>query len=855
MHDNFLIDLVVFSNQDQAALLARLLAGQRRECRFDIARRTFLVRFLGLASRQRHRLQQCPAGEYIAIHQDQIGGLQTRHATRPTPDDHKVGFLFRVGAGRATQFLQRQMTVCGVDNQYTLTRSTTFQPFARSRQIRHPFDQRFVIGEIGRKVVRQPLLPVHHQTGQPCDHGACLGDFRIQRCSLEGDAHIELGALAQTALERDLTAQNFCQLAGDCQALSRPAEIAGGNGIGLSEWCKQSDLGFFTHTNAVVGHLKLQYHLLCCALRLCRAHRYLAGSLRPTGILDGVIRQIDQYLAQPPRIAQNLCWNSRIDEHCQLHAVSQGHSIHGFADSFNHVFDEQGYAFNRVHFGLDPGEVQNIVDDSKQGECRVVDDAGHLALRGGEIALLEHINHADHTVHRCADLVAHRDEKLGFGEVGFFRCRFGALQLDALFLQLQIQAFAFGDIARSGEHALQLPVPVVEGACIEGHHRLLAVPGTRCELIVGDFLFAQHQFDTHLGPLRIGEVVLEWRTDQLITGATSERLHLLVDVGDGARRIGGHQRVDVGLDQGARVELLVAQALVGLLACGDITQYAGKVTLASQPHLADCHLHREHAGVLAPAHDLGAQTAGTQLFAGPVILNGTNAIGLVSVQRRYQQAEFLSDEFCARIAKHSLSRRVHGLHDAVAGMNRNDAIHHSIENRLDLRGIVTQGLLRCVLFGNITKHQHGTDHLRVAIANRPVTVRNQALAAVARNQQRMVRQDLDRATGQGCQHWNHNRLSGFLIDDTKDLLHRMTTGLRLFPTGELFGNRIEQRHIAPGIGGDHCIANRVERHGQLFLADLQGAVGLLLNLKQMLCCQIIPLPDPLLRLSINHIHQ
>ena len=34
------------------------------------------------------------------------------------------------------------------------------------------------------------------------------------------------------------------------------------------------------------------------------------------------------------------------------------------------------------------------------------------------------------------------------------------------------------------------------------------------------------------------------------------------------RRIGGHQRVDVGFDERARVELLVAQALIELLLLG-----------------------------------------------------------------------------------------------------------------------------------------------------------------------------------------------------------------------------------------------------------------------------------------------
>ena len=91
-----------------------------------------------------------------------------------------------------------------------------------------------------------------------------------------------------------------------------------------------------------------------------------------------------------------------------------------------------------------------------------------------------------------------------------------------------------------------------------------AVPGARGQLVVGDFAFAQHPVDAGLGAGRIGEVVLERRADQLVARAAGERFRLLVDVGDDAARIGGHQRVDVGLDQRAGVEVLVAQPLIEL---------------------------------------------------------------------------------------------------------------------------------------------------------------------------------------------------------------------------------------------------------------------------------------------------
>jgi len=108
----------------------------------------------------------------------------------------------------------------------------------------------------------------------------------------------------------------------------------------------------------------------------------------------------------------------------------------------------------------------------------------------------------------------------------------------------------------------------VERGRVVRHHCFLAIPGTRGKLIVSDLASAQHLLNACLGPLRIGEVVLERRADQLIARATGECLHLFVDVGDDAGGIGGHQRVDVGFGERAGVELLIAQALIELLLLG-----------------------------------------------------------------------------------------------------------------------------------------------------------------------------------------------------------------------------------------------------------------------------------------------
>ena len=122
---------------------------------------------------------------------------------------------------------------------------------------------------------------------------------------------------------------------------------------------------------------------------------------------------------------------------------------------------------------------------------------------------------------------------------------------------------------------------------------------------------------------------------------------------------------------------------------------------------------------------------------------------LAPVELGYQEAEFLSDELRGGIAEHLLGGRVCPGDDTAFGMQGDDAVRHGIEDRLDQRGAVAQGLLRHVFRGDIAEHQHGADHAPVAVAYRRATVGDVALAAVARNQHGVVGQALYRAMRQG----------------------------------------------------------------------------------------------------------
>ena len=65
--------------------------------------------------------------------------------------------------------------------------------------------------------------------------------------------------------------------------------------------------------------------------------------------------------------------------------------------------------------GLDPGEVEDVVDDGQ--ECVGASfDGGHVvALAIVEAGLLEQLDHAHDAIHRSADLVAHVGQKDALG--------------------------------------------------------------------------------------------------------------------------------------------------------------------------------------------------------------------------------------------------------------------------------------------------------------------------------------------------------------------------------------------------------------------------------------------------------
>ena len=68
--------------------------------------------------------------------------------------------------------------------------------------------------------------------------------------------------------------------------------------------------------------------------------------------------------------------------------------------------------------GFDLREVQDVVDDGQQRVAGFADGRDVVVLLGVELGVEQQPAHADHRVHRRADLVAHRRQERALGLVG-----------------------------------------------------------------------------------------------------------------------------------------------------------------------------------------------------------------------------------------------------------------------------------------------------------------------------------------------------------------------------------------------------------------------------------------------------
>ena len=191
------------------------------------------------------------------------------------------------------------------------------------------------------------------------------------------------------------------------------------------------------------------------------AHDDFAG----VGELQRVAHQIDEHLAQSPRVTSQPLRHRGVDQPDQEQPPAAGL----LREQADHVVHDLAHRqVERVELepaGLNLRDVQDIVDDPEQTLTGAPQRIGVLPLTRFEPGAQQELGHADHAVHGCAQLVAHhRDE--------------GALHL--------LHRALLGDVAHGHNRQPLRPQPHVTDSQLHGEGGAVRSPAERLRTCAGD---------------------------------------------------------------------------------------------------------------------------------------------------------------------------------------------------------------------------------------------------------------------------------------------------------------------------------------------------------------------------------
>ena len=158
------------------------------------------------------------------------------------------------------------------------------------------------------------------------------------------------------------------------------------------------------------------------------------------GELQRIAEQVEQHLAHARRVADQRVVGAGIDLDVEREPLDDRLLAERAGDAVDQAGERERGLLQLEAAGLDLREVEHVVDDAQQRLRRIADRRDRAALRAVETLALQHVDHAEHAVHRRADLVAHG------GEEGRLRL-VGGLGLGALLLGGVARAFSAASLA------------------------------------------------------------------------------------------------------------------------------------------------------------------------------------------------------------------------------------------------------------------------------------------------------------------------------------------------------------------------------------------------------------------------
>ncbi len=235
----------------------------------------------------------------------------------------------------------------------------------------------------------------------------------VARRRAQRDGEAEARAAPELAVDADLAVHQLDQVLGDRQAEPRAAARPARPVLGLVERVEHARRLGGRDPDPGILDAQRQPDPLGRDL----GQHDLDQDLAAVGVLDGVADQVDQHLAQLDRIAAQPGGHVLGDEAHELQALALAGVAEQVADLGDHLAGIEVDLEQVDVPGLDLGEVEHVVDGRQQGLA-----GAHQVLDQPALALVERrrrqqVRHAEHAVHRRADLVAHGRQELRLGEV------------------------------------------------------------------------------------------------------------------------------------------------------------------------------------------------------------------------------------------------------------------------------------------------------------------------------------------------------------------------------------------------------------------------------------------------------
>ncbi|MCW0415775.1 hypothetical protein NB689_001529 [Xanthomonas sacchari] len=485
----------------------------------------------------------------------------------------------------------------------------------------------------------------------------------------------ESAALAEHAVHLQLATHHADQAPADHQAQAAAAEAAADRGLGLGEAMEDALLLLGADADAGVLHDHPQGYRLRLPLQQLHAQAHIPV----LGELERVAGQVDQHLLQAQRVADHPVGDAAIELVDDLHfrplVIARQHHRQ-VAQQF---LDAERMQVELQLASLDLGVVEDVVEQAQQRLAGLLRLAHVVVLARVQRGALQQLQHAQHRVHRRADLVAHVGHERGLGLAGLVGACLGLAQF---LLGLQLRADVAVDADDPGDPALRiafgvragLDMPQAAVAALHAEHRVVDRPVHHRRLQAG--LGHREVVGMHFHPpVGIAQAAFPQRRRPLV-----QLVHALVAFQRVVARRPGPDAELGGVGRHRQLVVRAGQRLALAMPIGDVGDDADQQAFAVDPHRTEADLDRERVAVLAQRLQ----------FAGAVdALRPRACRRHVGRHRRvqagrnlgHQPAEVLADQFVGAIAEHAFAGAVDRAYLA-ARVEGDDGVDRGVQDRL-----------------------------------------------------------------------------------------------------------------------------------------------------------------------------